>query len=154
VGEVEWSTVPDGGEGGTVTRQERSRRARAKWRRLICAQGRSAQSVASFCRERRLCVPHFYWWKKRLRAEAWPASTRNGGEAAKRGGAGRFVEVQLARHGGLAANGSEVVDRAPEPHGSDDARVEIRLRNGRSLVVGRGCDAEQVRVLVGVVEAA
>jgi hypothetical protein len=37
---------------------------------------------------------------------------------------------------------------------SDPARVEIRLRNGRSLVVGRGCDAEQVRVLVGVVEAA
>ncbi len=114
MGEVEWSTVPDGGEGGTVTQRERSRKARAKWRRLVAEQGRSAQSVAAFCRERRLCVPHFYWWKKRLRA----------------------------------------VDRAPEPHGSDDARVEIRLRNGRSLVVGRGCDAEQVRVLVGVVEAA
>ncbi len=154
MGEVEWSTVPDGGEGGTVTRQERSRKARAKWRRLVAEQGRSAQSVAAFCRERRLCVPHFYWWKKRLRAEAWPASTRNGGEAAKRGGAGRFVEVQLACHGGLAANGSRLAGSALEPSVSDPARVEIRLRNGRSLVVGRGCDAEQVRVLVGVVEAA
>jgi len=129
LGEVEWSTVPADGEGGTVTQRERSRKARAKWQRLVSEQGRSARSVAAFCRERRLCVPHFYWWKKRLRetARAKPASV------------GRFVEVNVA---------------AAEPSTPTDARVEIRLHNGRSLVVGRGCDAEQVRVLVGVVEAA
>ena len=57
---------------------------------------------------------------------------------AKPAGVGRFVEVNVAA----------------EPSTLTDARVEIRLHNGRSLVVGRGCDAEQVRVLVGVVEAA
>jgi hypothetical protein len=23
--------------------------------------------VAAFCQDRKLCAPHFYWWKKRLR---------------------------------------------------------------------------------------
>ncbi len=101
-----------------MTQRERSRRARAKWRRLVSEQGRSAQSVAAFCRERRLCES----------------------SGAKSDGASRFVEVNVAA--------------APEPSTPTDARVEIRLHNGRSLVVGRGCDAEQVRVLVGVVEAA
>jgi hypothetical protein len=35
-----------------------------------------------------------------------------------------------------------------------DSRVEIRLQNGRSLVVGRGFDVEQVRALLAVVESA
>ncbi len=79
--------------------------------------------LAAFCRKRRLCVPHFYWWKKRL------------GEAA----ATKFVDVKLP---------------APIPPGSaDDSRVEIRLENERSLWVGPGFDAEQVRALLAVVES-
>ena len=105
-----------------MTQQERSRKARAKWRRLVSEQG---QSVAAFCRERRLCIPHFYWWKKRLRES--PTA--------------KFVEVKVAT-------------AAAEPSASGGTQIEIRLRNGRSLVVGREFDAEQVRVLVGVVEAA
>ena len=35
-----------------------------------------------------------------------------------------------------------------------DVRVEIRLQNGRSLLVGRGFDAEQVRALLALAEAA
>ncbi|HZU42034.1 MAG TPA: transposase [Terriglobales bacterium] len=113
-----------------MTQQERSRKARQKWQRLVSEQVRSGQSVAAFCREHGLSEPHFYWWKKRLRESA-PA---------------KFVEVKLAANG--------LVGSVSEPRVTDDSRVEIRLRNGRSLVVGRGCDAEQVRVLVGVVEAA
>ncbi len=121
-----------------MTQQERSKRARQKWQRLVSEQARSGQGVAAFCREQRLCIPHFYWWKKRLRESSLE----------KPAGAGRFVEVKLA------ANGSGVVDRAPEPHGSDDARVEIRLRNGRSVVVGREFDAGHLQALLAVVEAA
>ena len=106
-----------------MTRRKRSREAWTKWRRLISEQARSERSVAAFCRERHLCVPHFYWWKKRLREDT----------------TARFVEVQVAE------SPVNVVD---------DSRIEIRLQNGRSLVVGRGFDAEHVRALLAVVETA
>jgi hypothetical protein len=104
-----------------MTQRQRSKIAWAKWRGLVSEQGRSGQSVAAFCRERSLCAPHFFAWKKRLRD----------GKAAK------FVEVQLA----------EATVRAP-----GDSRIEVRLQNGRSLVVGRGFDAEHVRALLAVVD--
>ena len=84
---------------------KRRREAWAKWRRLVAEQKRSGNSVAAFCRERGLCAPHFFAWKKRLR-------------------------------------------------GAGDVRVEVVLKNGRSLRVGRGFDAELVRALVAVVESA
>ena len=53
-----------------MTQRERSNQARRKWQRMVFEQGRSGQSVVAFCRERKLCVSHFFWWKKRLRASA------------------------------------------------------------------------------------
>ena len=51
----------------------------------------------------------------------------------------KFLEVQVKEHG---------------PSTRDDSSVEIRLRNGRSLMVRPGFDAEHVRALLVVVEAA
>jgi hypothetical protein len=76
-----------------------------------------------FCRERGLCRPYFFTWKKRLEKSA-PT---------------KFLEVQ-------------VTERAPSA--SSDGGVEIRLKNGRSLMVRPGFDAEHVRALLAVVEAA
>ena len=106
-----------------MTQRKRSRKAWTKWRRLISEQMRSGKSVAAFCREQKLCAPHFYWWKKRLRENTMA----------------RFVEVQVAES---AAN-------VP-----GDSRIEVRLQNGRSLMVGREFDPEHVRGLLAVVEAA
>src|SRR5260370_15629808 len=53
--------------------------------------------------------------------------------------AARFVEVQVA---------------AAPANLPSDARIEVRLQNGRSLMVGRGFDPEHVRGLLAVVEAA
>ena len=53
--------------------------------------------------------------------------------------AARFVEVQVAE------------SPASVP---GDSRIEVRLQNGRSLMVGRGFDLEHVRGLLAVVEAA
>ncbi len=107
-----------------MTQRERSKRARRKWQGLVSEQGRSGQSVAAFCRERKLCAPHFFWWKNRLRASA----------------AAKFLEVKLAA-------------AAPAAGTVGDARVEVLLKNGRSLRVGRGVDAKLVRALVAVVES-
>ena len=53
--------------------------------------------------------------------------------------AARFVEVQVAE---FPAN---VLG---------DSRIEVRLQNGRSLMVGLGFDPEHVRALLAVAEAA
>lgn len=50
----------------------------------------------------------------------------------------KFLEVQVAGHG----------------PSTPDSGVEIRLRNGRSLIVMPGFDAEHVRALLVVVEGA
>ncbi len=108
-----------------MTQRERSRQARRKWQGLLSEQGRSGRSVAAFCRERQLCASHFYWWKKRLGAS----------------GAAKFLEVKLATG-------------APTLGAGDDRRVEVVLRNGRSLRVGPGFDPELVRALAAVLESA
>jgi hypothetical protein len=51
----------------------------------------------------------------------------------------KFLEVQVAGH---------------SPSTPGDSSVEIRLRNGRSLMVRPGFDAEHVRALLVVVETA
>lgn len=86
-------------------------------------QARSGQTVTAFCRERGLCRPYFFAWKKRLQESA----------------ATEFLEVQV---------------KEPARSASNDAGVEILLKNGRSLVVRPGFDAEHVRALLAVVEAA
>jgi len=119
----------------------------AKWRELVSEQGRSGQSVAVFCRERGLCAPHFYAWKKRLR-EA------DGGQGEVRAPLAKFVEVKLVPAGpGLAGAGRDA-GAARVSRAAGDARVEVVLKNGRSLRVGRGFDAELVRALMAVVESA
>lgn len=100
---------------------KRTKKAWRKWQRLIGEQERSGQTVTAFCRERGLCRPYFFVWKKRLDKSA----------------VGKFLEVQVAES---------------RPRVPDDSSIEIRLQNGRSLVVGRGFDAEHVRALLMVVE--
>ncbi|HEV2729148.1 MAG TPA: hypothetical protein VGV15_03875 [Terriglobales bacterium] len=98
------------------------RKAWTKWRRLVSEQACSGQTVTAFCRERALCRPYFFVWKKRLRKSA-PA---------------KFLEVQV---------------KQPTPSAPGDPRVEVRLQNGRSLMVRPGFDAEHVRALLALVEA-
>jgi hypothetical protein len=101
---------------------KRSKKAWTKWRKLVREQARSRQTVMAFCRERGLCRPYFFTWKKRLQEST----------------TAKFLEVQ-------------VTERAPSMAG--DAGVEIRLQNGRSLMVRPGFDAGHVRALLTVVEA-
>ena len=99
---------------------KRSKKALTKWRKLVSEQARSGQTVIAFCRERGLCRPYFFTWKKRLQEDTQA----------------KFLEVQVA-------------ESAP----SGDA-VEIRLQNGRSLMVRPGFDSEHVRALLTLVETA
>ena len=104
---------------------------------MVSEQARSGQSVVGFCRERGLCAPHFFAWKKRLREAA-------GGE---------FVEVQVVPSGWREGGATREARAASVSRPAGEARVEVLLKNGRSLWVGRGFDAELVRALMAVVES-
>jgi hypothetical protein len=125
-----------------MTQRKRSRKARRKWQKLISEQERSGQSVAAFCRERELGRSHFFWWKKRVRT---PLT--------------KFVEVKLTPTvlegaGAGPVSRAEVLARpAADRPPAGDGRVEVVLRNGRSLWVGRGFDAGQVRALAALLES-
>jgi len=97
-----------------------------KWRGLVSEQRQSGQTVAAFCRDRGLRDSLFYDWKRRLRA----------GEGAK------FVEVKVKES-------SEQRTPAPESHPA----IEIRLSDGRSLLVKPGFDACHLRALLAVLES-
>jgi hypothetical protein len=94
------------------------------WRKLVSEQEQSGQSVSAFCRERGLPLSRFFFWKKRLREAA----------------TSQFVEVQVAKP-----------NREPAP--VRDTTIEVRLGNGRSLVVGPEFDASHLRALLAVVES-
>ena len=105
-----------------------SEKVEARWRALIAEQQASGQSVAAFCRERGLRDGPFYEWKKRLRsAETSP-----------------FVAVQIAA--------AETPPVMPSAAPVLSAALEIRLRHGRSLLVGPNFDATHLLRLLQVLE--
>jgi hypothetical protein len=107
---------------------QRGEQAWAKWRELVSEQEQSGQSAAAFCRDRELAGSQFIYWKRRLReAERAP-----------------FVEVQLAPTGAEP----QVQARALE-----STTIEVRLRNGRSLMVPASFEARHLRALLAVVES-
>lgn len=122
------------------TRQQR----RAKWRELLKEQLRGGQNVKAFCRERGIRTSSFYGWKKRLGlAESGPVavSTDKPSSSERDEAAGipvRFLEVQVA-----AATEPTVVSPL----------IEVRLSQGRSLMVGPGFDAVHLARLLSVLES-
>ena len=98
-----------------------------KWQNLCSEQEQSGQSAAVFCRTQELRVSQFYYWKKRVREAAGP----------------QFVEVRV-RKPGISARDSRA---------GLGPTIEVRLGNGRSLMVGPEFDASHLRALLAVVEA-
>jgi hypothetical protein len=116
---------------------------------LISEQAGSGQSVAAFCRERALARSHFCWWKKRLQAAVGDAS---------RTALTKFVEVKLTPAVPEGAAKPAWKAEAPARAAADqppaaEGRVQVVLRNGRSLWVGRGFDAGHVQALAAVLES-
>jgi hypothetical protein len=102
---------------------QRRKQAWKKWRKLISQHAKSGQSVAAFCRERGLCAPHFFAWRKRLE----PAEAK------------KFVEVKVA-------------SRAAAPAVALDSGIEIDLGYGRCLRVRPGFSAQHLQAVLAVLE--
>jgi transposase-like protein len=97
-----------------------------KWRSLIAEQKESGQSAAAFCRTRGLREALFYYWKKQLQ------------EVAR----SQFVEVQVKK--------PEVRQR--HSRAALGSGIEVRLGNGRSLMVAPDFNAGHLRALLAVLE--
>ena len=96
---------------------------RAKWRGLISEQGGSGQTIVGFCRDRGLTTSQFYTWRSRLRKST----------------AEQFLEVQ-------------VVKAPARPIPSNRGAIEIRLAEGRCVVVEPGFDPNHLRAVVAALE--
>ena len=95
----------------------------AKWKGLISEQGGSGQTIAAFCRDRSLTTSQFYTWRNRLRATA----------------AEQFLEVQ-------------VVKAPARPLLANSRAIEIRLAEGRRILVEPGFDPDHLRAVVAALE--
>jgi len=106
----------------------KQRAKQGKWQGLILDQETSEESIAAFCRAREVSESLFYYWRKKLREAATP----------------EFVEVQVG----------EPEWRTRHSRSASGSRIEVRLNNGRSLMVGREFDAGHLRDLLAVVDSA
>jgi transposase-like protein len=105
--------------------RERKAELWTKWRGLLSEQSQSDQTVKAFCLERGIRDSLFYDWKKRLRESKME----------------KFVEVKVIR-------AEERAHRSALP----GKPIEVRLNNGRSLMVEPGFDASHLRALLAVLE--
>lgn len=106
------------------------------WRRVIGEAARSGVSIRRFCQQRRLKQSQFYWWQRRLKerqqARAFGGESR--GKGTKDAGEATFALV--------SEDGGEV----------GSAGIELVLRDGRRLRIGKGVDEQTLRTVVGVLE--
>ncbi len=95
----------------------------AKWRGLVSEQSGSGQTIVAFCRERGLTTSQFYTWRNRLR----------------RSSAEQFLEVQ-------------VVKAPARPIPLNRGTIEVRLGEGRCVLVEPGFDPNHLRAVVAALE--
>ena len=103
--------------------KKRREQAWSRWRKLVSEQTKSGQSVAVFCRQRKLCGPQFYVWRRRLQ------ETEDG----------KFVEVDVK------APTDRSVGRRP-------GTIEVHLGKDRRMLIEPGFDEEHLRALVAALE--
>ena len=105
--------------------------AAARWRKLIEQQRESGLGVSEYCRERGISAASMFAWRRRLRPVSSPAVA----------GAPRFKPVQV-----LSELERPVCNEQP------DSAIELRLRDGRHLLVRRGFDRQLLIDLVQALE--
>ena len=93
-----------------------------QWRERIRRQQASGLTVAAYCRQNRLAESSFFAWKRKLGAVPRAPA---------------FVEAR-------------VVDAAPAVRSA--CRIEVCVRGGRRLRVGRGFDRDLLLAVVAALE--
>ena len=101
----------------------RSSAAGQRWREIVERQQSSGLTVAAFCRDNRVATSSFFAWKRKL----------FGGD-----------NVRPAAFAEAAVVGTPAAPRAS---------IEVRLRGGLRVRVGRGFDRELLAEVIAALEA-
>ena len=106
------------------------------WRKVSREAARSGVSIREFCRERRRKESQFYWWQGKLkeRQQASTLGSGNRSRATKAAGEATFALV------------------SEETGALGSAGIELVLRDGRRVRIGKGVNEETLRRVVGVLE--
>ena len=101
--------------------------ARQKWRRIIERQQAAGLGVSAFCRENGIATSCFFAWKRKL------------GRAGADGGLidGGLIEARVVDAAAASLSGG---------------RIEVCLRGGRRVRVGRGFDRDVLVEVVAMLE--
>lgn len=121
-------------------RRVESSKRRAVWRRLVEQWRESGLSQEAFCRQRRVSVASFRWWKWKLALPGRPQVEGGAGAGRPRGAVPAFVPVRIVE----AAAG-----RVAAPGG---AGFEIELPDGWRVRVPGDFEAESLARLLAVVQ--
>ncbi len=100
-----------------------------RWQRMIRQAARSGLSIREFCRQRRLKVSQFYWWRHRLQ-ESQPPWTRR-----------------------KPAHGPASFALVSQESGMMDAGIELVLGDGRRLRIAQGVDEATLRAVLAALES-
>jgi hypothetical protein len=105
------------------------------WRKVIGEAARSGVSIRRFCQQRKLKESQFYWWQRTLN-ERQASALRSQGRGKARNDAGHATFALVSEKSGeLGSSG-----------------IELMLRDGRRLRIGKGVDEETLRTVVTVLE--
>ena len=106
------------------------------WRRVIREAARSGVSIRQFCRQRRLKESQFHWWQRKLkeRQQARTFARQRRSKSTKATGQATFALV------------------SEEPGELGSVGIELVLRGGCRLRIGKGVDEETLRTVVAVLE--
>jgi transposase-like protein len=132
-------------------RGKRSDQKWRSWRQLVQQWRRSGLTIRAFCERHGLSEPSFYSWRRRIEAEA-------DGDSAAADQRARSDRACHSRHEALGdskAGFAEVrLTEAKEASAAADAQgIELTLRTGERLRIGREVEAQQIqRVMTAVRE--
>ena len=99
------------------------------WQRTIREAARSGLSIREFCRQRRLKVSQFYWWRHRLNESRPPWTKRK------------------------PAHGPASFALVSQESGMMEAGIELVLGDGRRLRIARGVDEATLRAVLAAMES-
>lgn len=123
--------------------EKRARRKRADWIPEVQRWRASGQDAETYAAAHGLHPRTLEWWARQL--EGGGAKPGSGGKRGLGKPSSKFVPARLAASPSRAAS---VVDAAPERH-----EVEVVLRNGRRVRVGREFQLDALARLLDKVEA-